>query len=208
MLPPGLRRGSGFALLIGGLLQALGSALHPDDTGATAYLFDPRWAPAHVVLATSYLLLVFGYTGLSLSLWPRAERLVGGGFVFAVAGSVLLVGICFVEAFLLPVIAAGRAPIPLASWLDPFGPLAGAVAVSLVALVCANLGGYLLGLALLRSGRWPRAAAYLLVAGTALSNGEFFGPLGFAIYVVGGVTLGAGLAWLGACLVQGRTASI
>jgi hypothetical protein len=190
-------RGGGFALLSGGALQALGTVLHPDDTGATGYLFDARWAPAHVILATSYLLLVFGYVGLYLRLGPKAGPLASLGFVLAVTGSVLLVGVTFVEAFLRPVIAAGRPPIPLAAWLDPFGPLAGAVAVSLVALVCANLGGYVLGLALLRSGVAPRAAAYLLVVGTALSNGEFFGPLGFAIYVVGGVTLGMGLAWLG-----------
>jgi hypothetical protein len=186
--------------MCGGVLQGLGTILHPDDTGATAYLFDPRWAPAHVILAASYLLLVFGYMGLYLRLAPKEGRLARPGFVLATTGAVLLVGVTFAEAFLLPVIAAGRPSIPLAGWLDPFGPLAGAVAVSLVALVCTNLGGYVLGLALLRSGSWPRAAAYLLVVGTALSNGEFFGSLGFAFYVVGGVTLGAGLAWLGCAM--------
>lgn len=195
-------RGGGLALLLGGIFQALGTVLHPNDTGATGYFFDPRWAPAHLALAVSYLLLVFGFTALYLVIAPKAEVLATFGFVVAEVGAVLLVGITLAEAFLLPVIASGRPPAPLAAWLDPTGPLSGAVVVSLVALVANNVGDYILGAAIWRAGRFPRPAVALLLLGTALTNGEFFGSLGFALYVLGGVTLGGGLAWLGFSVVS------
>jgi hypothetical protein len=136
-----------------------------------------------------------------MGLYDRHQAKLGRlglfGFVLAVSGCVLLVGVTFAEAFLLPVIAASQPPAPLASWLDPSGRLAGAVAVSLVALFCDNLGFVVFGLAAERAGAIPKHSGILVAAATLLTNGEFFGPAGFAIYVVSGVVLGVGLAWWG-----------
>ncbi|HLZ09745.1 MAG TPA: hypothetical protein VKT80_14235, partial [Chloroflexota bacterium] len=108
------------------------------------------------------------------------------------------------EAFMLPVIAANLPPKPLAEWLDPAGPLAGAVAVSLVALLCYNAGYVILGMATEHAGILPRRVGFLLAVATVLSNGEFFGPIGFAIYVGSGILFGMLLVWLGIALRKTR----
>jgi hypothetical protein len=198
--PGKLIRWSGGALGLAGIFQAVGTALHPDDTSATLYLSSARWAPAHVVLALSFLLAIFGLMGLYLHQRQAVGLLGLAGFVLAVAGCALLVGITLAEAFTLPVIAANQPPKPLAEWLDPTGPLAGAVAVSLVSLLCFNVGFVLLGMVTEHAGIFPRRVGLLLAGATVLSNGEFFGPIGFAVYVGAGILLGAVLAWLGVWL--------
>jgi hypothetical protein len=194
------------ALALGGILQAAGSALHPDDTAATRYFFDPRWPLAHVVLALSFLLLIFGLMGL----FDRG--LVGNGwlglagFVLSVAGCALLVGVTFAEAFLLPIIAANQPARPLAGWLEPTGPLAGAVVVSLAALFCYNLGFVVVGVTADYAGKLPRGSGSIVAIATLLTNGEFLGPIGFAAYVTAGIALGLALAWWGLALSRLRPA--
>jgi hypothetical protein len=189
-MPDALIRRSGIALALAGVLQALGTALHPNDTAPTPYFQSAPWVPAHLLLALSFLLAIFGFVGLYLRQWDRVGALGAIGFVGAVAGSALLVGVTLAEASLLPIIAANQPLRPLAAWLDPGGPLALAVLVSLVALVAYTLGFVLVGIATARAGVFPRWAGHLLAVGTLLSNGEFFGPIGFATYVLGGVLLG------------------
>jgi hypothetical protein len=195
--PGKLIRWSGGVLVLAGIFQAVGTALHPDDTAATLYLSSARWAPAHVALALSFLLAIFGLIGLYVRQREEVGLLGLSGFVLAVAGCALLVGITLAEAFMLPVIAANQPPKPLAEWLDPAGPLGGAVAVSLLSLLCYNAGFVILGMATEHTGILPRRAGFLLAVATVLSNGEFFGPIGFAIYVGGGILFGVLLAWLG-----------
>jgi hypothetical protein len=195
-----LIRWSGGALVLAGFFQAFGVALHPDDTAATLYFASARWAPAHVALALSFLLAIFGLMGLYLRQREAVGRLGLVGFVLAVAGCALLVGIALAEAFMLPVIAANLPPKPLADWLDPVGPLAGAVAVSLVSLLCFNAGFVILGMATEHAGILPRRVGFLVAVAVVLSNGEFFGPVGFAIYVGSGIVFGGLLVWLGVAL--------
>jgi hypothetical protein len=196
-----LERLAGITLALAGLLQVAGSALHPNDTAATRYFFDPRWAPAHVILALSFLLLIFGLMGWYTRFAAKLGALGFVGFVLAVTGSALLVGVTFAEAFLLPVIAASQPPTPLASWLDPTGPLAGAVAVSVVALLGFDLGFVVLGVTADCARVVSRPTGLVLALATVLTNGEFFGPLGFAVYVGSGVVLGLTLAWWGWTLI-------
>ncbi len=190
------------ALVIAGLLQAIGSALHPDDTAATAYFFDPRWAPAHVALALSFLFAVFGLMGLFAEVSDKVGPLGVVGWTLAVCGCILLVGVTFAEAFLLPVIAANRPAQPLAQWLDPAGPLAGAVVVSLASLFCFDIGFVVLGVSVEYARMLPRHRGLLLAASTVLSNGEFLGPIGFVVYVGSGIALGLTLVWWGSALLM------
>jgi hypothetical protein len=175
---------AGAALVLGGILQAVGSALHPDDTAPTRYFFDPRWPLTHVALALSFLLLIFGLMGL------YSRGLAGGGWLS-------LVGVTFAEAFLLPIIAANQPARPLADWLDPSGPLAGAVVVSLAALFCYNLGFVVLGVTGEYVGKLPRGSGSIVAITTLLTNGEFVGPIGFAAYVAAGIGLGLAFVWWG-----------
>jgi hypothetical protein len=203
-----LFRLAGIALLLAGVFQAVGTALHPDDSSPTRYFADPRWAPAHVALALSFLLAIFGFVGLYLRQRVETGALGLVGFVLAVAGCALLVADTLAEAFLLPVIAANQPPRPLADWLDLSGPLAGAVVVSLVSLLTYTAGFVLLGIATERAGVFPRRAGALLAVAAILSNGEFFGPVGFITYVGAGILLGVTLAWLGTALWQTSSQSI
>src|SRR6266567_954881 len=102
--PRALIRWSGLALALSGLLQAVGTLLHPDDTGATMYFQNARWAPAHVGLAGSFLLAIYGLMGLYL--YQREKVGLSGliGLVLSMGGAALLVGVTLTEAFLLPLL--------------------------------------------------------------------------------------------------------
>src|SRR5215831_17468173 len=95
-----LLRLAGVALLLAGVFQAVGTILHPDDTTATPYFADPRWSPAHVVLALSFVLAIFGFVGLYLRQRVETGLLGLVGYVLAVAGCALLVADTLAEAFL------------------------------------------------------------------------------------------------------------
>jgi hypothetical protein len=125
-----------------------------------------------------------------------------GGFVLSVAGCALLVGVTFAEAFLLPIIGANQPVRPLADWLDPSGPLAGAVVVSLAALFCYNLGFVVLGVTAEYAGKLPRGSGFIVAVAALLTNGEFLGPFGFLVYVAAGISLGLALATWGWSLLK------
>jgi hypothetical protein len=195
-----LQRWSAAALVLSGGLQVIGTALHPNDTAATAYMADARWLPAHLCLAASFLLAVYGLMGLYLYQRSKVGVVGAVGFVLSVAGAALLVAATLVEAFLLPFIAASQSPRPLSDWLDLTGPLAGAVVVSVISLLCYTYGFAILGVVTWRARVLAPRAGLLLVLATILSDGEFFGPIGFVVYVLGGVLVGVALAWLGLAL--------
>jgi hypothetical protein len=140
-----------------------------------------------------------------MGLYRRVAASIGRlgfvGFVLAVAGCALLVGVTFAEAFLLPVIAINQPAMPQADWLELAGPLAGAVVVSVVALACFNLGLVVLGVTAEYSRALPRGTGFLLAVAALLTNGEFAGPVGFMVYVGSGIIFGLTLAWWGRWLV-------
>jgi hypothetical protein len=60
-----LRRWSGLALVAGGLLLAVATALHPSqETPATILQAEVRLVAAHALFTLSYLLVLLGLPGL------------------------------------------------------------------------------------------------------------------------------------------------
>lgn len=186
-------RWSGLSLLGAGILVAVGSLMHPDESveGAMA---TPSWSTAHVILVLSLLLLFFGLTGLY-------GRLAGtgisslAGYVLAVTSSMLFLGITFVEAWIAPaVVASGPEGAALMAMGGPI--MSGQLGMVLMAAALAySLGWLLLGLAVWKEGSLPKWAGLLMIGGGLLMPHS--PPLPLIIFQVGAVLIGAAAIWLG-----------
>ena len=101
-----LLRWSGLALVGGGLLLAVATALHPTrETTATILQAEVRLVAAHVLFTLSYLLILLGLPGLYGVESVRMGRLGLVGFLLAFMGTTL-VAVSGNFGFLAPVLAA------------------------------------------------------------------------------------------------------
>ena len=131
-------------------------------------------------------LLVGGLVGLYVRQSEAAGSLGWVAFLTAFAGTTLMAGVFFAEAFTTPVMAQ-EAP----ALLD-IGPPWGFA----LAYITFALGWLLFGVATLRARVYPRAAAVLLTIGAAITVLPFMPDV---------VVLGAAVAWLGSILFSGRS---
>lgn len=113
------------------------------------------------------------------------------GFLIALLGTALLVGLFFTQAFLVPYLAAEFPRV-----LDAGEQ--GLVAVGFgLAFVVFPVGWLLFGIATLRARVYPRIAGILLIIGTVVT----FVPLPLSTIV-----LNVAVAWLGLSLLAARAA--
>lgn len=189
-----LIRWSGLLTILGGALVAVSRGiLHPPGFEAEHVTNSP-WEAAHILLILGMTCLVFGLFGLYARQFERAGALALVGLVTAVAGSILVAGLMYFEAFVAPVLAK-EAP----DLLDTGGPIfgAGPSRAAVLGTFLLHLAGYVLfGIATLRTGVLSRWGALLLVAGAIPAS--IVAP--FIPRVVnnfGALLMGAGLVWLG-----------
>ena len=101
-----LLRWSGLALVGGGLLLAVATALHPTrETTATILQAEVRLVAAHVLFTLSSVLILLGLPGLYGVESVRTGRLGLVGFLLAFMGTTL-VAVSGNFGFLAPVLAA------------------------------------------------------------------------------------------------------
>lgn len=151
-----------------------------------SYLFQS------VLFLLGGVLLVGALIGLYAGRSDDFGALGAFGFLVALVGTVLVAGSSWEATFVLP---------PLARDVPEFVE-AGLPALLTVGLVLSFivfcLGWLLLGVAILRTRVYPRAAAVLLIVGSILA----FFPLPFT-YIVFSVAV----AWMGFSLLSGKTES-
>jgi hypothetical protein len=181
---PGQRAGA-LALVAGGLLFALGNALHPLDHSDAATR-APTWAAAHLTFALGALLLAGGVAALGRRL--AASRVGVLGMLLAAAGMVVVVGSAYVEVYVAP--AIGHAA------LDAIDR--GAALWGVVALLTYVVGPVLVAAAGLRHRRLPAAAcvAVLLAQVVSVAGQALPVPEGVTI-IPATVVLGLAFAALG-----------
>ncbi len=162
---------------------------------------------------TSALFLVGGplvLLGL-VGLYARRPEAMGAlgliAFLGAFFGGVLAQGAIWAQSFFTPAIAIG-APELLEA--EPPGVV---IFGALLSFTLVNLGWILFGVAVLRSGIYPRVAALLLIAGAVgallvniLSGGN---PSRILLYVgtASDVLFFGAIAWMGFVLLAGRGSS-
>lgn len=197
-----LLRWSGLALVAGGLLLAVATALHPSrETPATILQAEVRLVAAHVLFTLSSLLVLLGLPGLYGAKSVRMGRLGLAGFLLAFTGTTLI-AVSGNFGFIAPVLAA-ESP----ETIDAIN-----VYLPVVALNGAAFGGFvvgfvLFGMAMAKSATLPRASGLLVAVGApfqvvGFAVAQTVAPALWTVAVLGSVALGAGLAWPGYQLWQ------
>ena len=177
---------AGALLLVGDLLDLLSLATGPENLSEAATT-APFTFTFLLYLIGSVLLLV-GLVGLYVR-QSEASGLIGlVGFAVAFLGSALVLGAVWAQLFVAPFLAI-RAPATLDA--EPTGTLA--VGFTLTFALGA-LGWLLFGIAALRAGVYPRAAAIALMVGAVIS---------FLPIPASGIVLDVVVAWLGFTLLTG-----
>jgi hypothetical protein len=199
-----LLRWSGLALVAGGLLLAVASALHPSrETAATILEAEVRLVAAHVLFTLSYLLVLLGLPGLYGTESVRMGRLGLVGFLVAFTGTAL-VAVSGNFGFIAPVLAA-ESP----ATIDAINAYLPEVALNAVAFVGYVVGFIIFGVAMAKTATLPRFSGLLVAVGAPIqllgfAMGQFVSPALWTIGILGSVALGAGLAWPGYQLWRDR----
>jgi hypothetical protein len=192
-----LLRWSGLALIAGGLLMAVATALHPSrETTATILQAEVRLVAAHVLFTLSSLLVLLGLPGLYGTESARMGRLGLAGFLVAFTGTTL-VTVSGNFGFLAPVLAA-ESPATIDA-INVYPPV---VALDAVAFGGFVVGFVLFGMAMARTATLPRFSGLLVAVGAPIqvfgfALGQTVSPALWSFAVLGSVALGAGLGWPG-----------
>ena len=200
-----LIRWSGLSSMAGGVLFAVGIALHPLRHGE-AVNASP-YSAVHVLIGFALMSTLFGLVGLYVS---QSEQLGREGllsFILAFVGNVLVYGGIIAEGFLWPAVglydpAAVHnfevgAVAARGSWLLP--------ALFFVGLALFAIGYGSFGRAASRARVLPRRAALLIAIGAVFYvvggySLPVFGPESIMVTIIeasGAVPFGLGFAWLG-----------
>jgi hypothetical protein len=192
-----LLRWSGLALVTGGLLMAVATALHPSrETPATILAAEGRLVAAHVLFTLSYLLILLGLPGLYGAASATMGRLGLVGFLLAFLGT-MLIAVSGNFGFLAPVLAA-QSPRTIDA-INRYPPEAALNAVAFAGFV---VGFVIFGVAMAKTASFPRPSGVLVAVGTltqvvGFALAQLVSPALWTVAVLGSVALGAGLAWPG-----------
>ena len=203
-----LSRLNGWCLALSGVLLALFFVLHPGggDPPSAQTVVSSAYAWEHTLGVASMILMLAGLAGFYARHSAALGKLGLLGFVIAFAGTALLMGVMFFDAYLVPIIAVA-APQLLAHD-GPLNTLPGLLALAVPGMIW-GLGYVVLGAAILRTDKSLRYAALLLIAGSIVIDlpPQPVGPTPLFVIALGAVALGVGLGWLGLRDAGGATAS-
>ena len=197
-----LLRWSGLALVAGGLLLVVATALHPSrETTATILQAEVRLVAAHVLFTLSSLLILLGLPGLYGVESVRMGRLGLVGFLLAFLGTTL-VAVSGNFGFLAPVLAA-ESPATIDA-INLYPPV---MALNGVAFAGFVVGFVMFGLAMARIPTLPRPSGLLVAVGApsqvvGFALAQTVAPALWSVAILGSVALGAGLALPGYQLWQ------
>jgi hypothetical protein len=173
-------------LLSVGALLSLGAAFENSSVSVTT----PSYAFSSLLYLLGAVLLLLALVGLYIR-QAQASGILGlVAFLVAFLGTALALGATWADLFVAPALAV-EAPRVLDA--EPTGMLA--LGFTLTFLVFLPLGWLLFGVASLRAGIYPRAAAILLMVGAVIAGLPI--PLTEIVLYVG-------VAWLGFVLFTER----
>jgi hypothetical protein len=159
----------GLALILGGLIGAIGTLIRPVSE-LTSSTLDPIWTPLNVAYTASNLLLAFGMVGIYLR---QAEAVAGwlGMLILLItfADATMSSGQTVIAAYAFPYIALQPdAPELISGIISPGGPLAAMVPYMQV-LYTLDWGWVALGLLVARAGVLAPASGWLLLVSSLIT---------------------------------------
>ncbi|HVL06016.1 MAG TPA: hypothetical protein VM388_08510 [Acidimicrobiales bacterium] len=187
MTVSGMVRAGGVSAVAAGVLLATGhvaNALGSGDGGTVA---------GQVLVLAAHAVMVHALFGLRLGL-------AGGGRTAAIGTGLAAPGTALLAAVVYGELGALNGSVNLAA-LESDASTAIAGGLGAIAFIA---GLVLLGIAVVRSGEYPRAAGWVLVAGAV---GGLSGAAEVAaVFTAAAVATGVALAWLGVCMWTGESA--
>ncbi|MDQ3531115.1 MAG: hypothetical protein M3456_01830 [Actinomycetota bacterium] len=164
-----LTRAAGLSAVVAGLLFIFAQLIHPDENVAS--VTTTAWQVTHALTLTMSVLALIGVSGMYLRQVRETGVLGLIGFLLFGSAFVVIMAFTFVEAVVLPQLAA-TAPqyvndvLATATGGEVTGEVGAITAANAVAAVTYLLGGLLFGIALFRARIVARWAALLLAGGT------------------------------------------
>jgi hypothetical protein len=192
---------AGLSALIAGACYVLVGMFHPANVPSS--VTGARWETVHVLACAMCFFGVLGMTGLYARQAAKTGWLGLVGYLLLELWLVLIMGFSFVEAFILPHVAA-TAPEFVQAWMGMFNGPAGTFNLGVLPTVWTLtapvyiLGGLLFGVATFRAAILPRWAGALLTLSTLLAPVAALLPNASQPKMA--IPLGIALAWLGYAL--------
>jgi hypothetical protein len=192
-----LLRWCGIALIVAGVSMVVATLLHPRrETAATIIASEPRLVAAHVIYTIAFLLVLLALPGLYAAQRGRMGRLGLAGFLTAFTGT-YLIAVTGNFGFLAPVLAKQSPAV-----LDPIIQSPPVVIINGLAAISFMIGYVLFGIAMVRTPGLPRWSGVLVAVGApahllGFGIAQLVSTAAWPIALLGGVSLGAGLAWPG-----------
>lgn len=205
MTAAALMRLAGLSAVAAGLGFIVIGLFHQENVPAS--VTTATWANVHIVATAMGFFGLFGLAGLYARQVEKAGWLGLAGFVMFSIWLALIMGFSFVEAFILPGLAA-ESPAFVAGFLGMFSGTAGAVDLGVLPTLwnvsgpLFIVGPLLFGIATFRAGVLPRLAAGLLALGAVLVPAGAFLPPQHEPLVM--VPIGLAMVWLGYALFSER----
>ena len=202
-----LMRWAGLCALIGGLCYVFVGIFHPANVPES--VITTRWATVHVVVCAMSFFGLLGLMGLYARQAAKSGWLGLAGFVLLSLWMVVVMGFSFVEAFILPQVAASS-PALVDAWMKMFNGGTATVDLGVLPTLWTLtapayiLGGLLFGIATFRARILPRGAAVLLAVGVVLA--PLASQLSLPAQPKVAIPTGLALAWLGYALMTERQA--
>ena len=156
-----LLRLAGLSAVIAGACYVLVGIFHPANVPLS--VTTTRWEIVHVLACAMSFFGVLGLAGLYARQAVKAGWLGLVGYVLLTLWFLIIMGFSFVEAFLLPHLAA-TSPAMVQAWMGMFNKPAGVFDIGALPTVWTLtggvyiLGGLLFGIATFRAGILPRWA--------------------------------------------------
>jgi len=200
-----LIRLAGLSALIAGICYMLVGIFHPANVPSS--VTTTRWEIVHVLACAMSFFGVLGLAGLYARQAVKTGWLGLIGYLLLSFWMVLIMGFSFVEAFILPHVAAAL-PAFVQAWMGMFNAPRGQFDLGVLPTIwtlsgpALILGGLLFGIATFRAGILPRWAGALLALSTVLA------PIGVLLPNASqpkiAIPQGFALAWLGYALWSER----
>ncbi|HEY8600834.1 MAG TPA: hypothetical protein VIL85_20525 [Thermomicrobiales bacterium] len=193
MTPQKLYRLSGFGLIGGGVLFAIGNLLHPLQHNVEAYAY-PTWTAAHILFSLGAALMAISLAGFFAWQAQRAGWLGLIGYIMTGLGLVYLPIGGYFEAFIAPTVGADLVAAIQAQSGAQDG-IAGLVYL---------LGHVILGIATVRARVFPRPASLVLLLGiiTLVIAAPFTSKIAGLAIISGTVIVAIAFIWYGAFLYR------
>jgi hypothetical protein len=194
--------------MLAGICYVLVGVFHPANVPVS--VTTTAWQLVHLAACAMSFFGLLGVTGLYARQASKAGWLGLIGYLLLSLWLVLIMGFSFVEAFVLPQVAAA-VPSFVEAWMGMFNGPAGTFDLGLLPTVwtiAAPLylfGGLLFGVATIRARILPRAAGALLALSTVLAPVAALLPN--AAQPKTAIPVGIALGWLGFALWRERRPS-